>query len=162
MLHAADGYWRARPLPLPQFGGAVYGSSFLVGPIEETTRPFVRIKTLIVDPKRLSFRALFVTGGEARVRVLGADRKSMRLDVKLSPPAAQGPMFAAVRSMFVTPDKADTARLNWRSAQGWQTAPVVGFGQVRGAAVRLDRIVPSRHNTSAPDLTFAGFAAQSR
>ncbi|MEI9889938.1 MAG: hypothetical protein WDN45_04230 [Caulobacteraceae bacterium] len=157
VLHAADGYWRARPLPLPQFGRAAYGSSFLVGPIEESSRPFVRIARLVIDPRRLTFHAVFVKGGEATVRVVAADRRQVRLAVTLSPRAAAGPMFAAVRSMYVSPLKADAARLDWRDASVWRTAPVVGFGAVTARAVTFDRVVPSGHNTSAPDLLFEGF-----
>jgi hypothetical protein len=159
VLHAADGYWRIRPLPLPQFGEAVYGSSFLVGPIEEDRRPFVRIRRVEIDPKTLTFRAIFAAGGEARVKVLDVDRRELRLSVALDPAITGAGPFAAVRSMFVRPDMADTAQVGWRTAPAapWRTAPVVGFAPMDAAAVRFARTIPSRHNTSAPDLQFERF-----
>ena len=160
VLHAADGYWRARPLPLPQFKGAVYGSSFLLGPIQEKKRPFVRIAKVTIDPVKLIYHVDFVQGGGASVQLVDADQQELGLAVSLNADAAKGPMFAAVRSMYVTPDKADTARFNWRDRAGWKSVPAVGFGAVQAHAVRFDRVIPSKHNTSAPDLVFEGFDDQ--
>jgi hypothetical protein len=158
VLHVADGYWRLRPLPLPQFKMAVYGTSFLIGPIEETTRPFVRISKVIVDPKALTVRTIFAAGGEATVSITQISRRQARLAVSLSDVAAAGPMFAAIRSMYVRPNKADTARVTWREGAGpWTSAPVIGFPAFKADAVAFDRIVASRHNTAAPDMLFQGF-----
>ncbi|MDB5460382.1 MAG: hypothetical protein JWO72_2123 [Caulobacteraceae bacterium] len=157
VLHAADGYWRLRPLPLPQFGGSVYGSSFLVGPVEETTRPFVRIREVRIDPRAMAFHLIFVKGGAATLTVKQIDRTQLRMAVTLDPPVAGGP-FVALRSMYVAPDNADTAQLQWKGADGAaRTAPVVGFGQVTAMAVGFARPIPSRHNSAAPDLLFEGF-----
>jgi hypothetical protein len=158
VLHLADGYWRLRPLPLPQFKQGVYGTSFLIGPIEETTRPFVRIAKVVLDPKKRTLHVAFAKGGTADVDLLRVNVREAHLGVSLSPDAASGPMFAAVRSMYVSPDKADTARLVWtRDAYPYETGPVVGFPPFKADAVTFDRIVPSRHNTAAPDMLFDGF-----
>jgi len=158
VLHVADGYWRLRPLPLPQFTTAVYGTSFLIGPIEETSRPFVRFKKVEIDPKTLTVHVLFAKGGEARVQLLQADHMAARLKVSVSLKAASGPMFAAIRSMYVRPDKADTARVTWKSGAGpWMSHPVIGFPPLKADAVAFDRVVPSLHNTAAPDMVFDGF-----
>ena len=153
VLHAADGYWRLRPLPLPQFGGAVYGSSFLVGPVEETTRPYVRIAKVTVDPKALAFHLDFRLGGSADLTVTRIDREELRLAVALKAPV-EGRPFLALRSMFVAPDNADTAELR---ADG-RTLPVVGFGAVTARSFAFARSTPSRHNSSAPDMAFEDFA----
>jgi hypothetical protein len=152
VLHDADGYWRLRPLPLPQFGGGVYGSSFLVGPVEEKTRPFVRIRKVTIDPKAMRFHLDYRKGGSADVQVLRIDREELRAKVTLSPPVKGGP-FLALRSMYVAPNNADTAELR---VDG-KTRPVVGFGQATGRSVSFARSVVSRHNTSAPDITFSDF-----
>jgi hypothetical protein len=34
VLYPSDGYWRLKPLPDARFGDGVYGSSFLLGPVE--------------------------------------------------------------------------------------------------------------------------------
>jgi hypothetical protein len=155
VLHAADGYWRLRPLPLPQFGGAVYGSSFLVGPVEETTRPFVRIRKVTIDPRALGFHLDYVKGGSADLKVAKVDHEALRMTVSLDPPVKNGP-FLALRSMYVADDNADTAELRVTGPHG-RTLPSVGFGQVQATAIRFGRSVVSRHNTSAPDMTFEKF-----
>ena len=152
VLHDADGYWRLRPLPLPQFGGAVYGSSFLVGPVEESTRPYVRIAKVTIDPKTLNFHLDYAKGGSADLKVTRLDHEELRLKVKLAPPATGGP-FLALRSMYVAPDNADTAELRVDGTS--RTA--VGFGGVTGRSVSFARSVPSKHNTSAPDISFEKF-----
>ena len=158
VLHAADGYWRLRPLPLPQFGGSVYGASFLIGPVEETSRPFVRIRRITIDPRAMSFRLAFVQGGSATLRVLQIDHDQLRVGVSLAP-AVTGRPFAALRSMYVAPDNADSAEIDWRDAAGRHAAPAVGFGAVKAAdAVAFTRPIVSRHNSAAPDLLFDGFA----
>jgi hypothetical protein len=152
VLHAADGYWRLRPLPLPQFGGAVYGSSFLVGPVEESTRPYVRIKEVRIDPKAMAFHLTYAQGGSADLKVIRVDHEELRMAVTLTPPVKGAP-FVALRSMYVAPDNADTAQLH---ADG-KTFEAVGFGEQTAGTVRFGRSVPSRHNTSAPDITFEKF-----
>jgi hypothetical protein len=155
VLHDADGYWRLRPLPLPQFGGAVYGSSFLVGPVEESTRPYVRIRKVTIDPKALSFHLDYVKGGAADLTVVKVDHEALRLAVSLDPPVAKLP-FLALRSMYVADDNADTAELKVTGPKN-RLMPPVGFGQLQASPITFGRSVVSRHNTSAPDITFEKF-----
>jgi hypothetical protein len=158
VLHAPDGYWRLRPLPLPQFKGAVYGSSFLIGPVEESSRPYVRITEVKVDPKARRFTVLFDKGGQASLTITSLDRQEMKAKVELDPPVENGRPFVALRSMYVAPDNADTAELHWTAPDGQtKVAPVVGFGEVKAAAVGFEKSEPSRHNTSAPDILFSDF-----
>jgi hypothetical protein len=152
VLHAADGYWRLRPLPLPQFGGAVYGSSFLVGPVEESTRPYVRIAEVKIDPKAMAFHLTYRLGGTADLKVTRIDHEELRMAVSLTPPVAGRP-FIALRSMYVAPDNGDTAQLHADD----KTFPAVGFGAQTASKVTFGRSIPSRHNTSAPDISFETF-----
>src|SRR5580704_918083 len=46
VLYPADGYWRARPLPPENLSYSAYGSSFLIGPIEDEGRPYVNIRDI--------------------------------------------------------------------------------------------------------------------
>jgi hypothetical protein len=158
VLHAPDGYWRLRPLPLPQFNGAGYGSSFLIGPVEESTRPYVRIAEVKIDPKARRFTVLFDKGGQASLTITSLDDHAMKAKVEFDPPVEAGRPFVALRSMFVAPDNADAAELHWTGANGEQkTEPVVGFGEVKASAVGFEKSMPSRHNTSAPDILFSDF-----
>jgi hypothetical protein len=157
VLHAADGYWRLRPLPLPQFREALYGSSFLIGPIQEEGRPFVRIASVRIDPVRMRFTVLFADGGQASVTVTHIDRRALKAAVALDPAIGHGP-FLALRSMYVGPRNADAAQLRWTdSAAHAHQAPAVGFGTVQAKRFSFARPLPSRHNASAPDLAFSRF-----
>jgi hypothetical protein len=153
VLYPADGYWRARPLPPPHLGSSAYGSSFLVGPIETATRPYVDISKIAFDPSERRFTLTFAAGGEATLRVAELDRDHIRLAVTLAPPVASRP-FAAIRSMYVTRDNADAADVAWigPGAKGWNEAPIMKTGDGKVTALQVSRTLPSRHNTSAPDL----------
>jgi hypothetical protein len=160
VLHVADGYWRLRPLPLPRFREALYGSSFLVGPVEEAQRPFVRISRVEIEPQARRFQVWFAKGGGATLTVARVDRHGLTLEAALDPAVTGGP-FLALRSMYVGPRNADTAQLRWTDPDGARhAAPAVGFGEVRAKSLRFARPLPSRHNTSAPDLAFQGFDSE--
>jgi hypothetical protein len=158
VLYPADGYWRIRPLPPAHLGWSAYGSSFLIGPVETQGRPVVNLKEVAFDPKTLTFTLAYAAGGSARVRIDKLDRERIALDVSLDAGVGSKP-FAALRSMYVTEFNADVARLAVREegAKGWREEPVMSFGRARATDVWAGRLVPSHHNTSAPDLVFNRF-----
>ena len=157
VLHDADGYWRLRPLPLPQFGGAVYGSSVLVGPVEESTRPFVQIRKVTIDPKALRFHLDYRLGGSADLTVTKVDHEELQMKVEFDRAVRHAP-FLALRSMYVAPDNADTAEIHWTNPRGERNSDTaVGFDTENVTAVSFERSVPSQHNTSAPDILFSKF-----
>jgi hypothetical protein len=160
VIYPADGYWRIRPLPPAHMRWSAYGSSFLVGPVETEGRPLVNIKEIAFDPKAMSFRLTFARGGAATLKVEKLDRDQLALDVTFDQPIAGRP-FAALRSMYVTEFNADVARLALREpdAKGWREEPIMSFGRARATDVWAGRLVPSRHNTSAPDMIFNRFQA---
>ena len=157
VLYPTDGYWRARPLTPSNLPSTAYGSSFLIGPIEVKDRPFVDIADVTFDPTAAAFTLRFVKGGEARLQVADLDRTHIALDVTFDRAIADGP-FAAIRSMFVAEDNADTARVAWRDAGGaMRSVPVLDFTSASVAEVGAERVVPSRHNIAAPDMVFGNF-----
>jgi len=158
VLYPQDGYWRARPLPPVNLKWSAYGSSFLIGPVEFDQRPFVNIREVVFDPNTRSFRLQFARGGGATLRLEKLDTDKQVLDVTLDPPVGDVP-FAALRSMFVTEINNDVAHLGWRvkGAQSWERAPVMDFRRASAVEVWAGRLVPSRHNTSAPDTVFRDF-----
>ncbi|GLK68229.1 hypothetical protein [Hansschlegelia plantiphila] len=161
VVYPFDGYWRAKPIPTTKFPNAAYGTSFLVGPVEQQHRPIVDISKLEIDPKTKTFRMTFAKGGTGSLKVLAADQKHILLDVTLDGLSKEEPPlpFAAIRSMFVSPTNADTARVTWRTDTGLYNQPVMDFKDANASEVRFDRIELSKHNTSAPDVTFSGFAS---
>ncbi|MGE3935217.1 MAG: hypothetical protein AB7F67_18290 [Rhodospirillaceae bacterium] len=161
VLYPGDGYWRARPLPPAHLRWSAYGSSFLVGPVEEAGRPIVDLRAVAFDPATRTFTLDFARGGGATLRVDALDQDRIALDVAFDAPP-QGLPFAALRSMFVTEVNADVAHVNWREkdSKAWRTAPVLSFTAAQAVELWAGRLVPSRHNTSAPDMTFGGFESR--
>jgi hypothetical protein len=159
VVYPFDGYWRAKPIPTEAFPNAAYGTSFLVGPVERQHRPIVDISKLKIDPEARTFRMTFAKGGVGEIRIRSADRERVVLDVSLDGLPATDPAtpFAAIRSMFVSPTNADAARVNWRTGAGLYNEQIMRFEGANAEEVRFDRIELSRHNTSAPDVTFRGF-----
>jgi len=159
VLYPADGYWRARPFSPSNLGGSAYGSSFMVGPVETEVRPIVDIKDLAYDPATQTFMLNFVRGGSASLRVEKLDNERIVLDVNLSQAAGKQQPFAALRSMFVSEGNADVARIAWRAKDSllWRQEQVMEFNRVPAVELWAGRLVPSRHNTSAPDMVFRNF-----
>ena len=159
VLYPTDGYWRARPLPPANLRWSAYGSSFIVGPIEFKERPLVDLKEVVFEPETKTFRLSFARGGAATLRVATLDTDRQALDVTLDPPVGGDLPFAALRSMFVTEINNDVAQLGWRTktAPGWQRTGIMDFSRASATDVWAGRTVPSRHNTSAPDMVFRDF-----
>lgn len=158
VLYPADGYWRARPLPPEHLSYSAYGSSFLIGPVETAGRPFVDIRDIAFDPAARSFRLVFARGGEATLRLDAVDREHITLDVKFDRAIDARP-FTALRSMFVTETNADAAQVAWRTLDGkaYEVAPIMAFRHADARELWAGRRLPSRHNTSAPDMIFHSF-----
>jgi hypothetical protein len=161
VLYPPDGYWRARPLPPEHLSYSAYGSSFLVGPVETAGRPFVAIRDIGFDPATRTFRLAFVRGGEATLRLDAVDREHIVLEVRLDRAVMARP-FAALRSMFVTETEADVARAAWLAPGGkaWTAAEIMAFGHAEVTELWAGRRLPSRHNTSAPDMIFRAFTGE--
>ncbi|MFC7395855.1 hypothetical protein ACFQU1_01440 [Chelatococcus sp. GCM10030263] len=161
VVYPQDGYWRGRPLTPPNLKNTAYGSSFLVGPVEMDGRPIVALKDLSFDAKTGAFKLDFTRGGSATLALKSIDQERLLLNVSFdaAPPANQP--FAALRSMYVTETNADAARVAWVEAdgKGWGEAPVMSFSGGAAREFWLGRSLPSRHNTSAPDVTFGPFRA---
>jgi hypothetical protein len=159
VLYPVDGYWRARPLPPAHLRWSAYGSSFLMGPVETDGRPFVDIRSVDFDPETRSFTLAFARGGTATLRLEKLDQSRIVLDVGFEAALDQARPFAALRSMYVTDGNADVSQVAWREKSGksWLQAPVMDFKQAQATELWAGRTVPSRHNTSAPDMVFRNF-----
>jgi len=159
VLYPTDGYWRARPLPPANLKWSAYGSSFIVGPIEFKERPLVDIREIVFEPETKTFRLSFARGGSATLRVATLDTERQVLDVTLDPSVGGNLPFAALRSMFVTEINNDVAQLGWRArgAYSFARTGIMDFRRASATEVWAGRLVPSRHNTSAPDMIFREF-----
>ena len=155
VVYPADGYWRVKPLPPSALPDTAYGSSFLFGPIEEDTRPFVAIRSIAFEPATMTFRLAFRNGTLGVLTVSAATPARTTLALALDPAVPAGRPFAALRSMFVTPVQADVAVA---ASPGRKPAPILDFSRMNARIARFGRIVQSHHNLSAPDLVFDEFA----
>ncbi|MFG1395990.1 hypothetical protein [Roseixanthobacter pseudopolyaromaticivorans] len=161
VVYPPDGYWRARPLTPAHLANTAYGTSFLLGPVETEGRPLVKLKEIAFDPATRTFTLAFAGGGSARLSVKGLDRDEMVLDVVFDA-AVEGKPFAALRSMYVTAFNADVARVAWRAPgmKGWGEGDILDFKGGPVLDLWAGRLVPSRHNTSAPDMVFGPFSGK--
>lgn len=158
VLYPPDGYWRARPLAYGQMRWTAYGSSFLVGPVEDLGRPVVALKSILFDPKRRTFELQFAKGGRGSLALGKLDRDHIVLDVTLDEVADNLP-FAALRSMYVTRTNADVSEIAWTAPQasGWHESAVMTYPGGLATQLWAGRSTPSRHNLSAPDMIFGPF-----
>lgn len=161
VTYPSDGYWRVKPLPPKGRDDTAYGTSFLIGPVQHQGRPVVDIARLTIDPPARRYDLVFADGSSGRLSVVAADPARAELRVELDRAVPQGRPFAGLRSMYVTADNADATRLGWLPSAGaaWRDRLLSpGLRTVEDAvAVRLWRSLPSRHNTSAPEIALRGF-----
>lgn len=159
VLYPPDGYWRAKPIPTLPLNYGVYGTSFLVGPVEEQARPIVEIARVEFVPSTLTFHLTYDDGSRGHMRLLEVDREKVALAYSHDRALPKERPIAAIRSMYVGPDMADTAEVTFRSERERPptTKPLPMFVRERATEVRFGRSVPSRHNASAPDIWFGGF-----
>ena len=161
VLYPQDGYWRSRMMPVKGRGENVYGASFLIGPVDEIERPFVEISSINIDPKARRFDLVFAKGGKGRLEFGEPTPISLSVNVELERSAnTLNQPFAAVRSMFVSENNADSARLMVRAtpSSDWKGDLLSVVKEHLAAEVKIDRVVPSKHNTLSPDFVFKNFA----
>ena len=159
VLYPPDGYWRMRPLAPRGRAPTAFGSSFLIGPVEVSGRPLVKIRDIAFDPKRRAFTLAFERGGSAVVRLASVDEHKSVLEVELEPAIGDLP-FAALRSMYVSDVDNDVARVGVREGNSatWREQTIMDFGRATASSVWAGRASPSRHNTSSPDMVFDAFS----
>jgi hypothetical protein len=160
VVYPADGYWRIKPLPPVRWDTTTYGSSFLVGPVEEDGRPLVRFSRLAFDPASRTFTFGFARGGSGSLQIVAMDREELRVRVSLDAKAVSERPFAALRSMHISRGNSDAAEAHWRVAgeAAWRMGDILKMPEMTAVAARFGRSIPSGHNTSAPDMTFERFA----
>ena len=158
VFYPQDGYWRIRPLAPAGAAPTAFGSSFLVGPVEEDGRPIVRLKEVAFDPAAKTFALQFERGGAAVIAMTKTDQNRHALDVAFDRPITDRP-FAALRSMYVTEFNNDVARIAVRekNAKAWREEPIMAFKRATATDVWAGRHSLSRHNTSSPDMVVSGF-----
>lgn len=159
VLYPQDGYWRIRPMAPEGRAPTAFGSSFLIGPVDDEGRPIVKIKDIEFKPSDRTFVLSFERGGNAVVKASKLDRDRHSLEVELSA-SVSGRPFAMMRSMYVTEFNNDVAHVavKEKGARGWRQDGIMSFTRATATDVWAGRNAISRHNTSSPDMVFSGFA----
>lgn len=162
VLYPQDGYWRIRPKAPRGRAPTAFGSSLLIGPIEQEGRPVVRFREVVFDPKSRTFTLHYALGGSATVHMALVDENRHTLEVAFDH-AVTGRPFATLRSMYVTEFNNDVARIAVREAgaKGWRESPILDFKATRATAAWMGRTSISRHNTSSPDIVLNAFQGSS-
>ncbi len=158
VLYPQDGYWRIRPKAPDGRAPTAFGSSFLIGPVEEDGRPLVKISEIAIDAKAKKLTLTFERGGTANVQLATVDQNRIALDVTLDK-AVSGRPFAMMRSMYVTEFNNDVAQVavKEKGARGWRQDPIMTFTRATATDVWAGRTSISRHNSSSPDMVFSAF-----
>lgn len=159
VVYPPDGYWRARPLPFADLRSTAYGSSFMIGPIEDQGRPIVAFKEIAFDPEAKTFTMTFERGGKAVMKLTTVDQDRMALDVTFDGPMPDNRPFAALRSMYITEFNSDVAKAAWRRKNGeaWEESNIMTYPGGPITEIWAGRTTISRHNSSAPDMVFSHF-----
>jgi len=157
VMYPQDGYWRARPIAPKGRDLTAFGSSFLIGPVEEIGRPVVRLSEITYKPDFEGFELAFESGGSATVRLAEVSMQRLALDVAFDRQIEKP--FTALRSMYVTAFNNDMARVATRDpdAKGWREAGILDFKGAITPELWAGRHEISRHNTSSPDMIFKWF-----
>ena len=150
-----DGNMRIKPHPPLGRADVCYGSSVIVGPAPlDPVRPFVEVQTIVVDPVAMSMDVTYRNGGGAFLEV-AVDRDRAEVDVMADYDTSES--FATFRSMYVSDDNADAARVETAvgdfamldlSSPEW----TIPWSALSGPRWFFYRQMASAHNTSAPDI----------
>ncbi|WP_434608897.1 hypothetical protein [Pseudomonas sp. R1-7] len=159
VLYPPDGYWRLKPLAAPYLDTGGYGTSFLVGPIDEALRPVVDLTKVEFIPANRTFELDYRDGSHGSMKIVEINRQHAVLDYTHDRPSLAGQPLAAMRSMYVAPDNADASQVTYQSREGGALIeePLMEFDRADVQSIRLGRSVPSKHNASAPDMWFGHF-----
>lgn len=160
VLYPPDGYWRAKPIPAQALPSSTYGTSFLVGPVIEAKRPVVELSRVEFVPAKLTFELDYADGSHGSMQLVAIDRERLALTYRHDRSLVETQPMAAIRSMFVSPEKADVSEVTLLadSASAATTVPISSFTQQQTSEVTFGRSVVSGHNPSAPDMWFGAFA----
>lgn len=154
----ANGY--ARMLPQPPVwreDRECFGASVIIGPApEDPLYPIIPIDRLDIDPQKLTVNVRYENGSSA-VLHLKAERETTTLRVTDVTYDTLTVPFVTLRSMWVSDDNCDIARVDANSTSGTVRTYTMDpkreeWTQIPSDAWSFYRPVYSRHNTSCPDF----------
>jgi len=158
----ADGNIRAKPFAPAGVFDTIFGSSFIIGPVEQSTRPFAAIKSLQYIPATDSLNIIYANEQTATLTIDEITRDVLRINVDVSGLTLEpGQRFANLRSMIVNEGNADADHMAWVDDAGVEhDDPILDFAGGLGSEFFLYRETLSIHNTSAPDILVGDFEVE--
>lgn len=157
VFYPPDGYWRAKPIPHLPMMSSTYGTSFLVGPVKEGARPTVDLTKVEFVPERMTFVMDYADGSRGEMHLAEVNRDKVVLEYTNTRAFAVTQPMAAIRSMFVSPERSDVAEVILRDREGVETLQLPEFTRKAAVEVSFGRSIVSTHNPSAPDMWFGAF-----
>lgn len=155
MVLYQDGNLRLKPQPPIGVNDVCFGSSVIVGPATpDSLRPFVEIEHITINPANLSLQVLYGDGTASQLD-LTVNREKAEVTVLANYDTSRS--FATFRSMYVTEENADAARVttavgDYSLLDFSPTDWVPAWSTLAGPYWFFYRQVLSSHNTSAPDI----------
>lgn len=157
----SDGNLRLIPHPKPGATAPCFGTSVIVGPAAEASRPLAEIASIDYNSSTETLTAYYSSGGSATLHVGAVDRTQARVKVGINYPTSLP--FCTVRSNFVADGKSDADHVDWVTPAGAaMSQPIMIFpdGQQATSWV-FNRKTRSTQRTSAPDIEISGMDSRS-
>ena len=144
-----DGNMRLIPHPKPGRASVCFGSSVIVGPAPVSQRPFIDIERVELNFYPLSMEVVYREAGSATM-LMFVNRETASVIVTPNYSKGMEIPFAVFRSMWVQDGNCDVERV--QSADS-DEAILGAWERMSSTRWRFYRNSPSKHNTSAPDIT---------
>lgn len=155
MVIYSDGGVRLCPQPPVGKETVCFGSFVVIGPAAPGRKPYADVISARYLTETKKMIVVYKDGGIATFDLKQIGRDKARVKVKVDYPTDKLP-FAIFRSMYVEPGKADVDMLRWKDSAGVpHENDIQTFKGGEGVEWFFFRAMPSRHNTSAPDIRIA-------
>lgn len=156
-----DGNLRLKPQPPPGRIDTCFGSSVIIGPAPEASRPFADIEQMDIDVVHNKITLHYAGGGSA---VLWIEVNQTYAMLTVAPEYDTNLPFATFRSMYVSAANNDVSLLQTNRAghaflQGNVASWTVDWQTLAGYSWFFYRDQPSQHNVSSPDIHIASAEA---
>jgi hypothetical protein len=154
----ANGY--ARIIPQPPAGReerVCFGASMIIGPAAEGPLfPITPIDRLEIDPQKMTIKVRYTNGSSAVLQLQAEPGKTTVRVTEVTYDTVTTP-FVTMRSMWVTDDNSDVARIQAASSPGVMQTYTIDPKHEEWTTLPSDswvfsRPTYSRHNTSSPDF----------
>jgi hypothetical protein len=148
-----DGNMRLIPQPPIGINKVCFGSSVIIGPTLNDTRPLAEIVSAHYVSSSKTIEVTYKAGGTAILSIGEVNRTHARVGVSVNYSTDANP-FAVLRSMYVMDGNADVDHVQWTDqTSSSHDDSIMNFINGESSDWLFHRVTRSSHNTSAPDIT---------